>query len=109
LPTLIDQETISLPVTQFLEFFRQFQSSHTHFQAFCELLKTHNSSGLQLTYSWLNLSPPCIHTNLDLPAGINVKVELSLELSYSFVEFLSMSGFSALASVETANGGLSIE
>lgn len=71
----MDQETISLHVTQFLQFFRRYHDSHTQFQALCEFLETHNTSNLQLTYSWLNLTPPCIHTNLDLPAGINVKFD----------------------------------
>jgi hypothetical protein len=82
-------------------FLQAYNKDFPHLQAVSELLRI-SGPNLQLSYSLLNLTPPYIHIDLQLPSGLNVNIEVSREISYSFIQYLWMLQTSGVSGDETS-------
>jgi hypothetical protein len=70
-------------------FLQAYHDDYPHLQPVSELLRI-SGPNLQLSYPLLNVTPPYIRLDLQLPSGLNVNVEVSREFSYSFIQYLWM-------------------
>ncbi|KAJ6134823.1 hypothetical protein N7523_001145 [Penicillium sp. IBT 18751x] len=86
---------------QLMGFLHVYHADFPHLQAVSELLRI-SGPNLQLSYSLLNLAPPYIHVDLQLPSGLNVNIEVSTEISYSFIQYLWMLQTSGVSADETS-------
>lgn len=82
-------------------FLEVYQVEFPHLQTVSEMLRI-SGPNLQLSYSLLNVTPPYIHIDLRIPAGLSVKIEMSSELSYSFIQYLWMLQASGVSGNETS-------
>lgn len=98
---MTDEEPIFFLSSQLMGFLDAYHADFPHLQAVSELLRI-SGPNLQLSYSLLNLTPPYIHVDLQLPPGLNVNIEVSREFSYSFIQYLWMLQTSGLSGKETS-------
>lgn len=82
-------------------FLQVYHADFPHLQTVSEMLRISGPS-LQLSYSLFNVTPPYIHIDLQLPAGLGVKIEMSRELSYSFIQYLWMLQASGVSGNKTS-------
>ena len=98
---MTDEEPIFFLSSQLMGFIHAYHADFPHLQAVSELLRI-SGPNLQLSYSLLNLTPPYIHVDLQLPPGLNVNIEVSREFSYSFIQYLWMLQTSGVSRKETS-------
>ena len=96
-----DEEPIFFLSSQLMGFLQAYHADFPHLQAVSEMLRI-SGPDLQLSYSLLNLTPPYIHVDLQLPAGFSVNIEVSREISYSFIQYLWMLQASGVSQNETS-------